>query len=151
MANLSRRETIVLGASGAASTLLGWAVVARADPRAMDAALAKFTGGKTATEGKIALRLPEVAQDGNTIPLTIAVEAPMTADNYVSEVLVLAEHNPAPEVVRFEFTPLSGKAAVDTRIRLAKSQNVVVVARTNKGELFTNRKFVTVTVGGCVG
>jgi sulfur-oxidizing protein SoxY len=149
--NLSRRETIVLGASGAASTLVGWGAVAKADPRAMDAALDKFTGGKTAAKGKIAIGLPEVAENGSTIPLSIAVEAPMTADNHVREVLVLAEHNPEPEVVKFEFTPMSGKAAVATRIRLAKSQNVVVVARTSKGELFTSRRFVKVTVGGCVG
>jgi sulfur-oxidizing protein SoxY len=130
---------------------VGWGVAAKADPGAMDAALAKFTGGKTVAKGKIAIELPEVADNGNTIPLSIAVESPMTAGDHVSEVLVLAEENPAPEVVKFGFTPLSGKAEVSTRIRLAKSQNVIVVARTNKGELFTSRRFVKVTVGGCVG
>lgn len=151
MVNLSRRETIVLGASGAASSLLGWGTFAKADPRATAAALAKFAGGKPLAKGKIALGLPEVADNGSTIPLSIAVESPMTADDYVSEVLVLAEENPAPEVVKLGFTPLSGKAEVSTRIRLAKSQNVIVVAKTSKGELFTNRRFVKVTVGGCVG
>ena len=151
MHNLSRRETIVLAASGATAALAGWGAAANADPLATKAALDRFTGGKAATEGKIALNLPEVADNGSTIPLAFAVEAPMTADNYVSEVLVLAEHNPAPEVVKFEFTPMSGKAAVAARIRLAQSQNVIVVAKTSKGEFLVNRKFVKVTVGGCVG
>lgn len=151
MPKLSRRETFVLGASGAALALVGPGTGANADPRETEAITAKFTGGKGPAKGKIAIKLPEVAENGSTVPLSVAVDAPMTADNYVSEVLVLAEHNPAPEVVRFEFTPMSGKAAVDTRIRLAKSQNVIVVAKTSKGEFFTNRRFVKVTVGGCVG
>jgi sulfur-oxidizing protein SoxY len=75
----------------------------------------------------------------------------MAADDYVSEVLVIAEHNPFPEVVKFNFTPLSGKAEVATRIRLAATQNVTVLAKTSKGEFFTAQKMVKVTVGGCGG
>lgn len=151
MPNLSRRETFVLGANGVALALVAWGEGANADPRETAAVIAKFTGDATAAEGKIAIRLPEVAENGSIVPLSVAVDAPMTADNYVSEVLVLAEHNPAPEVVKFDFTPMSGKAEVTTRIRLAKSQNVIVVAKTSKGEFLTNRRFVKVTVGGCGG
>jgi sulfur-oxidizing protein SoxY len=134
-----------------ALALVAWGEGANADPRETAAVIAKFTGDVTAAEGKIAIRLPEVAENGSIVPLSVAVDAPMTADNYVSEVLVLAEHNPAPEVVKFDFTPMSGKAEVTTRIRLAKSQNVIVVAKTSKGEFLTNRRFVKVTVGGCGG
>ena len=107
--------------------------------------IAKFTGGKTATQGKISIELPEIAENGNTVPLTFSVDAPMTADNYVSEVLVVAEGNPNPGVATFHFTPLSGKAEAQTRIRLATTQNIVVVAKTSKGEVFTGQKLVKVT------
>ena len=151
MRKLSRRETLVLGASGAALTVAGWGERAHAGPQEAVHAIAKFTGGKTAQKGKIAIDLPEIAENGNIVPLSISVDAPMAADNYVSEVLVIADHNPRPEVVKFDFTPLSGKAEVSTRIRLAESQTVIVVAKTSKGEFFTNQRLVKVTVGGCGG
>ena len=149
MRNLSRRETLVLGASGAALAAIGGG--AQAGPQEAAAAIAKFTGGKAALKGKIALDLPEIAENGSIVPLSVSVAAPMAADNYVSEVLVIAEHNPSPEVVKFNFTPMSGKAEVATRIRLAATQNVTVVAKTSKGEFFTEQKMVKVTVGGCGG
>lgn len=151
MAKLSRRETIALGAQGAALTLVGWGGAAKAGLREARAAIAKFTGGKTAQTGKIAIDLPEVAENGSIVRLSVSVDAPMVADNYVSEVLVIAEHNPAPKVVKYDFTPMSGKAEVSTRMRLAKTQNVTVVAKTSMGEVFTNLRFVKVTIGGCGG
>jgi sulfur-oxidizing protein SoxY len=151
MRQLSRREALVFGTSGAALTVVGWGAGVHAGPREAADAIAKFTGGKTAQKGKIALDLPEIAENGNIVPLSVSVDAPMAADNYVSEVLVIADHNPRPEVVKFDFTPMSGKAVASTRIRLAESQNVIVVAKTSKGALFTNQRFVKVTVGGCGG
>jgi sulfur-oxidizing protein SoxY len=152
MAKLSRRETLVLGAGCAALTAVaGWGEGAQAGPREAADLIAKFTGGKTAQKGKVALDLPEIAENGSIVPLSVSVDAPMAADNYVSEVLVIADHNPRPEVVKFDFTPMSGKAEASTRIRLAESQTVTVVAKTSKGEFFTNQKLVKVTVGGCGG
>ena len=113
--------------------------------------MAVKAAGKTAEKGKITIELPEIAENGNTVPLSIAVNAPMTADNYVSEVLVVSEGNPNPGVATFHFSPLSGKAETSTRIRLAATQNVVVVAKTSKGEFFTDQKLVKVTIGGCGG
>ena len=120
-------------------------------PRKRRNEIAKFTGGKTAEKGKISIELPEIAENGNTVPLSVSVDAPMTADNYVSEVLVVAEGNPNPGVATFHFSPMSGKAEASTRIRLATTQNIVVVAKTSKGEFFTGQKLVKVTIGGCGG
>ena len=151
MRQLSRRAALLLGASGAALTALGWGGSAHASAKEAADQIAKFTGGKTAQTGKITIELPEIAENGNTVPLSIAVDAPMTADNYVSDVMVLAEGNPNPGVVTFHFSPMSGKAQASTRIRLATTQNIVVVAKTNKGEYFTGEKLVKVTIGGCGG
>ena len=148
---LSRRDTLALGASGAALTLIGWDDIAFAGAKEAAEQIAKFTGGKTAEKGKISIELPEIAENGNTVPLAVTVDAPMTADNYVSEILVVAEGNPNPGVATFQFSPLAGKAEASTRIRLATTQNIIVTAKTSKGEFFTNQKLVKVTIGGCGG
>jgi sulfur-oxidizing protein SoxY len=151
MRQLSRRAALVIGAGGAALTLLGWDEKALASAQEAADQIAKFTGGKTPDKSKVLIELPEIAENGNTVPLAISVDAPMTADDYVSEVLVVAEGNPNPGVATFHFTPMSGKADASTRIRLAATQNIVVVAKTSKGAFYTGQKLVKVTIGGCGG
>lgn len=151
MHHLSRRAALVLSAGGAALTFAGWNGTAFAAAKEAAEEIAKFTGGKTAEKGKIAIELPEIAENGNTVPLSVSVESPMTADDHVTEVMVVGDGNPRPGVVTFHFTPLSGKAAAQTRIRLATTQNIIVVAKTGKGQFFTDQKLVKVTIGGCGG
>ena len=151
MPKLTRREAIVLGASGTALALAGWPSAALADAKAAADEVAKFTGGKTAEKGNITIELPEIAENGNTVPLQVSVNAPMESGNYVSDILVLADGNPRPGVAQFAFTPLAGKAVASTRIRLAATQNIVVVAKTSGGQFFTDQKLVKVTIGGCGG
>jgi sulfur-oxidizing protein SoxY len=151
MRQLSRRAALALGAGSAALTIVGWDEGALAAAKEAADEIAKFTGGKTAAKEKVSIELPEIAENGNTVPLAVSVDAPMTAENYVSEVLVVAEGNPNPGVATFHFSPMSGKAEASTRIRLATTQNIVVVAKTSKGEFFTGQKLVKVTIGGCGG
>jgi sulfur-oxidizing protein SoxY len=151
MRQVSRRDALALGASGAALTVIGWSTSADAAAKEAAEQIAKFTGGKTAEKGKISIELPEIAENGNTVPLAVSVDATMTADNYVSEILVVADGNPNPGVATFHLSPLAGKAEASTRIRLATTQNIIVVAKTSKGEFFTNQKLVKVTIGGCGG
>ncbi len=148
MTGRSRRVVLALGAGGAALALAGGAAAAPQD--AVDA-IAKFTGGKPTVAGKIAIDLPEIAENGNTVPFAVTVDSPMTAEDYVSDILVVAPTNPRPRVVTFHLSPLSGRADVATRIRLASTEDVTVVARTSKGELFSATKTVKATVGGCGG
>ena len=151
MRQLSRRAALALSAGGAALTIVGWGDADFAAAKEAADEIAKFTGGKTAEKGKISIELPEIAENGNTVPLAVSVDAPMTADNYVSEIMVVSEGNPNPGVVTLHFSPLSGKAEASTRIRLAATQNIVVVAKTSKGEFYTGQKLVKVTIGGCGG
>jgi len=150
MRQLSRRDALLLGA-GTAALWVAASDGALASPKEAADDIAKFTGGKTATKGKISIELPEIAENGNTVPLSVTVESPMTAEDYVSEILVVADGNPNPGVATFHLTPMSGKAEAATRIRLATTQNIVVTAKTSKGEIFTEQKQVKVTIGGCGG
>ena len=149
MQTISRREALILG--GAAVALAGLPGAALADAKAAADEVAKFTGGKAAEAGKIAIELPEIAENGNTVPLLVTVNSPMESGNYVSDILVLADGNPRPGVAHFQLTPMSGKAVASTRIRLAATQNIVVVAKTSTGQVFSDQKLVKVTIGGCGG
>jgi sulfur-oxidizing protein SoxY len=148
---LTRREALALGAVSAITVLAGAHSSAQAAPADAAAEIAKFTGGKTPEMGRVTIEIPEIAENGNAVPLAIVVDSPMTADNHVTDILVVADGNPSPGVAAFKFTPMSGRAEVATRIRLAGSRNVVVVARTSKGGLLTAQRQVKVTIGGCGG
>jgi sulfur-oxidizing protein SoxY len=145
----NRREALAL-AAGAAGTIALGAPQASAKNDA-DEAIKKFTGGKTPVEGKVKLDLPEIAENGNTVPMTITVDSPMTEASHVTDVLVVANENPRSGVVTFHFSPASGVAEANTRIRLAATQDVIAVARMNDGSFYRASKQVKVTIGGCGG
>ncbi len=148
-AMFSRRQALVIGAGAAA----GAAFVLRPAAAANDSTdlINKFTGGKTPVAGRVKLDLPEIAENGNTVPMTVSVESPMTDQSYVTDVLIIADGNPRSGVATFHFTPAGGVAEANTRIRLAQTQNVVAVAKMNDGTFFTTSKQVKVTIGGCGG
>ncbi|RMF11462.1 MAG: thiosulfate oxidation carrier protein SoxY [Alphaproteobacteria bacterium] len=150
MKRYSRRETLKLGlAAGLAVALAPRMAFAKADDA--QALINKFTGGKTPSEGKVTLQMPEIAENGNTVPLTVSVESPMTKDNYVKRVLIVADGNPRPEVATFNFTPRSGVAEASTRMRMAKTQNIIAVAEMSDGSFHMTKRQVKVTIGGCGG
>jgi sulfur-oxidizing protein SoxY len=151
MRSLTRREALVLSAMGATAVLAGANNTVQAAPADAAAEIAKFTGGKTPEIGRVTLELPEIAENGNAIALSVAVDSPMTPENHVTDIMVVAEGNPSPGVAAFKLTPMSGRAEIATRIRLAGSQNVIVVAKTSNGGLFTAQRQVKVTIGGCGG
>jgi sulfur-oxidizing protein SoxY len=150
MARFNRRQ--VLAGAGALATAAMGATISPA-LAANDSAdlIKKFTGGKAATEGKVKLDLPEIAENGNTVPMTVTVDSPMTEQSHVTEVLVVGDGNPNGGMATFHFSPLSGAAEANTRIRLAATQNITAVAKMNDGSFYTASKQVKVTIGGCGG
>jgi sulfur-oxidizing protein SoxY len=145
----NRRQALALSTVAIGATMFGAAsALAKNDA---EEAIKKFTGGKAPTQGKIKLDLPEIAENGNTVPMTVTVDSPMTEQSYVSEVLIVADENPRSGVVTFHFSPASGVAEANTRIRLAATQDVIAVAKMNDGSFYTASKQVKVTIGGCGG
>lgn len=148
------RRTFVISA-GAAATLLTFAHRALAqqpnDAAALDAALKKVAGDAKPAEGKIALELPEIAENGNTVPFGATVESPMTDANYAKALHIFAPGNPQAEVASFMFTPQSGKASVSSRMRLGRTQDVYALAEMSDGKFFIAKRTVKVTIGGCGG
>ena len=116
-----------------------------------DALIAAFTGGAEPQMARIDLTAPEIAENGNTVPIEVAVDCAQTGDDVCESVMILADGNPNAAVATFHFTELSGEVAATTRIRLAKSQNVVAVAKMKDGTFLMDKKAVKVTIGGCRG
>ncbi|PJK30187.1 thiosulfate oxidation carrier protein SoxY [Minwuia thermotolerans] len=149
---LTRRQALALSAGAVAFAGLGFVPgPASADAAAAEKRLMDFTGGKAPQEGRITLTAPEIAENGNTVPISVSVDSEMTPDSYVEAVMLVADGNPNPAVATFNFTPSSGVAAATTRMRLAQTQNVIAVARMNDGSAYIDRKQVKVTIGGCGG
>lgn len=149
--SINRRQAFAVGAAAVAAVALGASVTPAFASNNIDEMTKKFTGGASPVAGKVKLDLPEIAENGNTVPITVTVDSPMTDKDYITEVIVLADGNPNAGIATFHFTPASGIAEANTRIRLANTQNVVAVAKTNDGKFYTASKQVKVTIGGCGG
>jgi sulfur-oxidizing protein SoxY len=135
-------------ASAAAVTLVPFA--ARATPAMLAAAIKEVTGDAPMREGKVTLDIPPLVENGNTVPLTVKVDSPMTADDHVKAIHVFNEKNPQPHVFNAWLSPANGRATIATRIKLADSQKVVAVAETSKGEFWTAHADVIVTIAACI-
>jgi len=125
--------------------------LALADAKMVADEIKKLYGDKALKEGRIKLDLPSIAENGLVVPLSFEIESPMTDADYVKAVHFFAEGNPLPLIASFNFTPLAPKAAASIRIRLAQTQNIIAVAEMSNGDVYTAKKEVKVTIGGCGG
>ena len=139
--DFTRRKILGLG-SGAFAVVTFTGMPAFASKT--DDAIAAFTGGADVTEGGIDLTAPEIAENGNTVP--VAVSAPGALS-----IMLLATGNPTPSVATFNFGPLAGARRGSTRIRLSKTQDVVAIAKMEDGTFYRASATVKVTIGGCGG
>ncbi len=148
------RRSLLIGLGAGGLAVVGMTLVPRAvlaDAESMAAAIKERIGDRTAKEGRISLELPQIAENGNTVPIAVEVDSPMTEQDYVKAVHIFADKNPRATVASFHFTPRSGKARVATRMRLIKTQNVVAVAEMIDGSVYMASTEVKVTIGGCGG
>jgi sulfur-oxidizing protein SoxY len=140
------RCTAALAAAAAA-----WPISrARATPEAMRQAIRAVLGEAEACPGKVTLDIPALVENGNTVPMTVSVESPMSPDDYVKAVHVFNEKNPQPHVISVALGPRAGRAQVATRIRLADSQQVVAIAEMSDGSFWSGSADVIVTLAACV-
>jgi len=136
----TRRDTLVMGAGAAVATFMPLQVFADAT----EDASAEFAMGEAITDGGVELTAPEIAENGNTVP--ISVNAPGAV-----AVLILATGNPAPKVIGFNFGPRAGGQTASTRCRLAGTQDIVALAKMADGSVKRTSATVKVTIGGCGG
>ncbi|MGF1474108.1 MAG: SoxY-related AACIE arm protein [Geminicoccaceae bacterium] len=143
------RRAILRGAAGVAVTLIP--AVALATPEEVEQEIRALFGERAIEEGRVVLEIPPLAENGNSVPLTVSVpDSPMTAEDHVRSISVFAEHNPLPVVGRFFMGPRSGQAEISTRIRLADSQTLLAVAEMSDGSLFKATAETIVTLAACI-
>ena len=140
--NFTRRETLAIGAGVAAASLMP--LQAFADQAETDVVMAEYAAGGAITDGGVELTTPEIAENGNTVP--ISVSAPGAA-----AILILASGNPSPKVIEFMFGPLAGSQSASSRVRLAGTQEVIALAKMPDGSIRRGTSTVKVTIGGCGG
>jgi sulfur-oxidizing protein SoxY len=149
--NHTRRKIIHAGTGLA---VFGWARAVSAAEGGVEIALAlaikQYVGDAVVRTGKVRLDVAELVENGNTVPLSVAVESPMTATDHVKSIAVFNERNPQRDVIRFALGPRSGRALVATRIRLATSQKLVAIAQLSDGSYWSHTADVIVTLAACV-
>jgi sulfur-oxidizing protein SoxY len=142
----TRREILWAAAGVAlASSVRG----AGATEATMGEAIRQVVGEVTPQRGKVKLELPSIVENGNTVPLTVSVESPMTEADHVTSIHIFNQKNPQPYVAAFYLGPRAGTARVSTRIRLADSQKVVAIARLADGSFWSDNADVIVTLAAC--
>ena len=149
--NASTRRRLLATGLG----LGAWVLVrpAAAAPEELKATLQAYTGGAALKSGRVLLDIAAIVDNGNTVPITVTVDSPMSATDHVTAIAVFNERNPQREVVKFALSPRSGRsgrASVSTRIRLATTQQLVAVARMSDGSYWSHSVDVIVAIAACL-
>jgi sulfur-oxidizing protein SoxY len=146
-AQTTRRQFLaVAGAAGAALLVRP----AQATPESMATAIRQVVGEAHVKPGKIKLDLPPLVENGNTVAMSVAVDSPMTARDYVKAIHVFTEKNPQPNVISAKLGPRAGKAEIQTRVRLADTQTVVAICGMSDGSFWSDTVDVIITLGACL-
>jgi sulfur-oxidizing protein SoxY len=123
---------------------------ARATAAAMDEAVRKAIGTVQVRKGRVKLDVPPLIDNGNSIPLSVVVESPMTQASHVKAIHVFAERNPLPNILSVQLTPRPGRARVATRVRLADTGTVLAIAQMSDGSFWSDSAHVVVTLSACL-
>jgi sulfur-oxidizing protein SoxY len=147
----SRRDILRLAGSTAALGLLPVVIVrpAAATPAMLTAAIRNVVGESKVNTGRVKFDIPPLVENGNTVPMTVSVVSPMTADDHVKSIHVFNEKNPQPNIGNFYLGPRAGRAQIATRIRLADSQTIVAIARLSDNSFWSASADVIVTLAAC--
>jgi sulfur-oxidizing protein SoxY len=142
-----------LGLAGSAAVLGAVPIVtlrpAEATPAMLTTAIRNVVGEAMIRTGRVKLEVPPLVENGNTVPMTVSVQNPMTAEDHVKSIHVFNEKNPQPNIGNFYLGPQAGRAQVSTRIRLADSQKIVAIARLSDGSFWSATVDVVVTLAAC--
>ena len=146
-AGATRRQVL---AAGAGALSLAISRPARATPETMAAAIKALVGEAEMRKGRVSLDIPPLVENGNSVPVTVTVESPMTPSDFVKSIALFNERNPQPNVAQFHLRPRAGRATVSTRIRLGDSQNIVAIVQMSDGSFWSDSAELIVTLPACV-
>jgi sulfur-oxidizing protein SoxY len=119
-------------------------------PQDVTPIISKLTHGATAERAGVEIELPQIAENGNSVPMRIRVKSPMTPEDHVTAIYLISERNPRPLMATFHLGPQSGKAEISTRVRLAGTQQVTVLAELSNKRFLMGQTEVLVTSAACL-
>ena len=122
---------------------------ANAHVSTIDPLVRSFTNGRDVLPGKVTLALPKVADNGNSVPVTVKVESPMTAAEHVRSLHLISEKNPVRDMASFYFGPHLARAEFTSRLRLNGSQRVVAIAQLSDGSFWSDMVQIEVREAAC--
>jgi sulfur-oxidizing protein SoxY len=146
----NRRAVLTLAGGALALVTLRPLTAREADRLTYQEAFRAIAGGREPNDGRVTLDLPKIAETGNSVPVTVRVDSPMTQGNHVARIHLLSMANPRPQVATFHLGPRAGLAEVGTRIKLSRTQQVVAMAEMSDGSLWRDQASIVVTLGACV-
>ena len=126
-----------------------WPWAARAQAPASDPGIVAVTKGAVLNRGRVKMSLPVIADNGNAVPLRVTVDSPMSNTDYVRAIHLVSDRNPVRNMASFHLGPYSGRAELETRVRLAGSQNVTAIAEFSDGTFWMDRSHIQVTLSAC--
>lgn len=144
------RRAVLLGTLAGSVAVTIRLEPAQATPERMRTAIRNVVGEASIRKGRVELEVPPLVENGNTVALSVAVDSPMTATDYVKALHVFNEKNPQPNVISVHLGPRAGKAKISTRFRLANSQMVTAIAEMSDGTFWSASADVIVTLAACV-
>ena len=147
---MPQRRQLLMAAGTAWLSLQVRPAAAVSAPDTLQQVIDRWAAGQPVTAGRVLLDVQPLVENGNAVPISVRVDSPMTAAQHVKEIVVFNERNPQRDVVRAAFGPASGRAQLDTRIRLATSQRLVALARLSDGSQWSAQVDVVVTLAACI-
>lgn len=146
-----RRRGFLATLAGFGAAALGRPAIAQSPvENGMGAIVLDLTGGAPVQEGRVALQLPRLADNGTSVPLKVSVQSPMTATDRVVSLSLISPRNPRPLMATFHFGEDSPRAEVMTRVRLNGTQRVLAIARMSDGSFWSATSEVEVTESACL-
>lgn len=145
---LTRRLMLTGLGAGMLSSALPFSALG--EPEDADKAIRDLFGDGEIREGKVTVKLPPIAENGNSVAITVSVDSPMSEADHVRRIGLFSPRNPIPELAVFELGPRAGKAEVSTRIRMAGTQRIRAVAEMSDGSLWMGSASTVVTLAACV-
>jgi len=122
----------------------------QANPAALALAIRKVAGDAEVKTGRVKLDVPPLSENGNSVALTVTVDSAMTPTDYVKSIHVFAEKNPQSNVISVQLGPRAGQPTIQTRMRLADTQDIIAIAELSDGTFWRDVRSVVVTLGACL-
>lgn len=114
------------------------------------AELTAYLAGRSPRMERLVLELPRLADNGNAVPMKLAMPGPFAPGAHVRAIALFAQKNPVPKMAEFEFPLPSARVEIESRVRLAGTQRVIAIATMADGTLYGAYADVSVTLSACL-